>query len=230
MRTVSDIVENKLGIYSITDAARYARLPVATLRNWLRERSSGASVEQLEGYGNYLTFMDLMQALFVREIRVRYKIPMQRIREAIERSEREYGEKYIFARKNKVYLSGKELFLCPEAEANPIQLTGRSHGQQEMRRLTLVYMRDLTFDANGLASVYTPIRADKDQVSVVLRPDYRFGEPVVAPCGIGVSTLCNAVDTYGSPEAAADEYEISVPQVMAAMRYTDTLFTGSDAA
>jgi uncharacterized protein (DUF433 family) len=230
MITATEIVRNRQGIYSIADAARYAHLPLPTLHHWIRTRSSGASVNQLEGYGDFLTFMDLMQALFVREIRSRYGISMQRIKEAIERSEREHNIKYIFARKSMVYLSGKELFLSPDADSDMVQLTGKAHGQQEWRKLTLLYMRELTYNSDGLADSYTPYRDEKANVSVVLRPDYRFGEPVVAPCGISVEALCDAVDTYGTPELAAQEYEISLSQVMAAMKYRDTILTVPNAA
>ena len=211
-----------IGVYSVAEAACYARMPVATLNAWFfghqkraPMRASGIAVDDTRA----ITFVDFVEALAIRALRVDHKISLQKVREAIGTARDRYGIDHPFARRDhRTVLVGKELHIfLKEDAANPVGLTGRDAGQKSFTPCIEAYMQDLDFDEHGLARLYTAFVYENQKV--VMNPKINFGEPMMMENGISAETLWRAAVAEGGFERAAEIYEVKVEAVRAAYRY-----------
>lgn len=210
------------GIYTPRQAARYARLKTATLTRWVHGSSVGASALRPELRSDpdmFVTFLDLIQALAVRAIRLSDKVPLQRIRQVIDIAHEQYEIDYPFARKHTTYLFDDDIVLRLRDDLL-IQITGKYKGNQLINEVIETYAEDLVHDDNtGLARRYEPLKY-RDR-TVVLDPSIRFGEPIVEPCGYTVDVLITAVKTEGNVSRAARAYGVTDDDIKTAQRYDD---------
>ena len=211
-----------IGVYTIAEAARYARMPPATLNAWffgLEDRPlmqrGGIQGEDFRA----ITFVDFVEALAIRSLRADHRISLQKIREAIRNARDRYQVEHLFARRDhRTVLIGRDLHIfLKEDPENPVGLTGRDLGQKSFKVCLESYMEDLEYDDAGLARIYTAL-VHKNQ-KVILDPRIHFGEPVLAENGFTAQTLWQAAVAEGSIEQAANIYEVSVEAVEAAYRY-----------
>lgn len=211
-----------LGVYTLAEAARYARMPQLTLNRWffgggerqpLREAGIAADA------GKRITFVDFVEALAIRSLRADHNVSLQKIKEAIRNSREKYGIDHPFAhREHRTVLVGKDLHIfLKEDQENPVGLTGKDLGQKSMKPCIEAYMKDLEFDEQGLARLYRAYAWNGQDV--VMNPKLHFGEPVLATCGYTAETLWRAAVAEGSIARAAEIYEVPEAAVEAAYRY-----------
>ena len=210
------------GVYSIPEAARYAKINQATLRNWFGGTKDHAALRETEIESpdfRAITFLEFVEAVAIRSLRVDYKVPLQTIRQAIKNAFDKYNVAHPFAhRDHRTALIGKEVHIfLPEDSKNPVQLTGRAVGQKSFRHCIEAYMKELEFDASGLARLYRAFNF-KGQ-DIVMNPAVHFGEPIVQAHGHTAQTLYRAAVAEGSIERAASIYEVPIEAVEAAYRY-----------
>jgi hypothetical protein len=212
------------GLYTTREAALYARLHPSVLSRWFFGNKSGDRVlhPQIADEGErVVTFIDFVQALAVRAIRQQHRIALDKVRTAIETAEKQFGLKWPLARKHTTYLLGREIQIVPEIGGNPIQVTGRGTGQISLRPIVEVHLRDLGWDAEGLANTYRAFWWDGREVR--MSPLEHFGEPVVSNCNYSARVLWEAADTEGGIEPAAEVYGVEPLDVELACRYFDHL-------
>jgi uncharacterized protein (DUF433 family) len=210
------------GVYSVAEASRYARMPVATLQRWffgdrVREPMRSSGIES--GERKRITFIDFIEALAIRALRTDHNVPLQKIREAIRNARDEYQIQHPFAHKDhRTVLIGRDLHIFfKDDPEHPVGLTGRDFRQKSMRPCIEAYMRDLEYGPDGLARLYRAYRhAGHD---VVMNPKLHFGEPFVETSGYTAETLWRAAVAEGSIERAAELYEVPVEAVESAYRY-----------
>ena len=100
-------------------------------------------------------------------------------------------------------------------------MSGTNKDQHVLREVAEPFMKDLTFDADGLARSYRAFVANEGDI--VMDPARRFGQPVVAKCGYIASVLVEAYRSEGSVAAAAETYGVGEDDVLLAIRYDDYL-------
>ncbi len=210
-----------LGVYSISEAARYAKMPTATIRSWffptsnrpLRRGDIDATEEKA------LSFLDFVEALAVRSLRVDYGVSLGTIRKAITFAQEAYKTDHIFAREDHRTLidSDRQLHIVFPGEEGPVKMGGKGAGQMTLAACVEGYMSDLKFDQKRVARIYTAFRY-RDQ-NVVMNPNFRFGEPIIEENGYPADVLWRGVISEGSFERAAELYDASVSSVQAAYRY-----------
>jgi uncharacterized protein (DUF433 family) len=210
------------GIYSIPEAARYAKMHQSSLRNWFAGGVNRPPLRPSEIDSpdfKAISFLDLIEAVAIRSFRVDYNISFQKIREAIKNAKEKYGIEHPFAHeRHKTVVVGRDLHIfLPEDAVNPVQLTGKMTGQKSMKPCIEAYMKDLEFDLHGMARLYTAFRYRNQEV--ILNPKFHFGEPAIRENGHTAQTLYQAAIAEGSFERAAELYEVSVDAVDAAYRY-----------
>ena len=211
-----------LGVYTLAEAARYARMPQTTLNRWFfggGERAPLREAGIAAGGGKNITFVDFVEAMAIRSLRADHDVPLQKIKEAIRNARNTYGIEHPFAhREHKTVLVGKDLHIfLKEDPANPVGLTGKDLGQKSMKPCIEAYMTDLEFDDQGLARLYRAY-AWQGQ-AVVMNPKLHFGEPTLAGTGYTAETLWRAAVAEGSISRAAEIYEVPEATVEAAYRY-----------
>ncbi len=224
-----------IGLYTPQEASLYARVSTRLMNRWLFGDGTGESVirPQLGQIDDErtVTFLDLVQALSIRAIRTDYKIPLQKIREAVEHAQDQFGIQYPFATQHTTYLlsdgmkdgHGEIVIQIQGRDEDPrmIQISGRNSGNYVIRQVAEYFSDDLHFAASGLADLWTPLKLDDD--AVTLNPRVRFGEPMIQSCGITARTLFEAVHSEGSILNAADAYGVEASAVKLACRYFDNL-------
>jgi hypothetical protein len=210
------------GIYTVHEASSYTKVAPGVLRRWLYGDKRGRSViDPLYGKDDkVVSFLDLIQMLAIREIRIQREVPLSKIRQAIEYSKDKHGIVHPFARKHTTFLYGDELMIRVghRGAEEYVEASGKHRGQKHFQFVEL-YMEDLSFDADGLANKFQIFKADGVKpVSVTMDPAIRFGEPML-PSGYSASAIWNAIRTEGGLREAADAYGIDVPEAEAAYRF-----------
>jgi uncharacterized protein (DUF433 family) len=217
---ISEVISNHKGIYTLNEAAWYARLPVATLKRWIEISENNEHVFSSE-YQKYcegfISFLDFVQALAIRSIRNEKKVPLQKIREAVQLAEEKYNVKYPLARQHTTYLSGKEILIKLDGVDDLVTLSGKGKGQLNMKRIIEYYLEDISFDAVGVAVQYRPIPG------ILMDPKIRFGEPVVEGISITAQSLWEAVESEGNFKEVSKIFGVEESKVKLAYRFYDIL-------
>ncbi len=219
------------GLYTIPEAARYARVDPNLIRRWLLG-ASGRKPILTPQFGNVerrISFLDLIQTLAIRQIRIMHHVPTAKIRQAIRWVKEHLNQDYPFARRHFTYLFDTEL-VVELKKGQYVEVTGANPGQGLIKEIVQSYLLDLTFDGSGLANKFTIYRS-RDQVPVVLDPERRFGEPLL-PSGYSAKCLWDAIKAEGSVNAAAEAYGVPKAEVTAAFDFVDLyrLYAGATAA
>jgi uncharacterized protein (DUF433 family) len=217
------------GLYSVPEAAFYSRIRTQTLSRWLFGSSQGDAVLYPQ-YGDdqgckSVSFLDFVQALAVRSITTSPKalrIPIGKIRQAVDSAKKLYGVEYPLAMQHKVYLFNKELLIRTPDE-KIVQTTGGHRGATYFAEIAEFYMRRLEFGPEGIASSYRAWGNDCDENAIIMDPKLRFGEPMFPAYGFSVNTLFNAVEAEGSVENAAKCYDVPTAAVYTAIEFFDHL-------
>ena len=211
------------GLYTVQEAALYARIPVQTLTRWMFGSQKGDRVVRPEFEGErFVTFTDFIQALAVRAIRINWRLPLQKIRDAVKRAEDEYHIEYPLARRRVIYHFDGEIYIRPDRHSSLVQVSGKGQHQQAFKHLVEPYLHDISFDPNsGLAFRYEAFRYDEERIQ--MDPSYHLGEPFFSTTGYSPRVLWEAVQSEGSIIGAARVYGVEEKQVEVAFRYLDHL-------
>jgi len=222
---VSDMVcsvQLGAGAYSVNDIALFARMHAATVRRWFYGSNMGASIVGGRDKERFLTFLDFMQAVAVRNLRVKHHVHLDKIREAIRYAESEFKMTHPFARPHATWLDGRSIAILPPNHEAPVHATGRTKGQHVMKRVLEDYLQDVSFDPEtGLADSFKAYQF-KDRI-IRLSPLVHFGQPFVESVGIPAERLAAAVEEEGGIDAAAAAFGVERDDVEAAARYIDSL-------
>ncbi len=213
------------GMYTVAEAALYCRVSTAMMTRWLFGNSSGDAVmvPQFGTNERLVSFLDLVQTLAVREIRIHHKVAMPKIREAIKYAEDKFKLYHPFARHHCTYLYDGTLLIRPDqAEDDFIEASGRQKGQRRFPFVEM-YLKSLDFTPDGLAYKYRIFNSNHpNPVAVTMDPKVRFGEPLL-PSGYTALTIYEAIKAEGGVNQVAKAYGISVEEAEAAYQFADHL-------
>jgi uncharacterized protein (DUF433 family) len=196
--------------YGPAEAARYLRLPAATLRTWLVGRAypkgdaqatfhpliKPASTEPLQ-----VSFYNLVEAHVLRALRTEHGVALAEFRKAIA-----YAQKKLQLHR---------LLLSPEL---------RTHaGQVFLDR----YVELINLSASGQLWQF-PVRlypyVDSTQRAaerpIAIDPHVAFGRPIVRRAGISTAAIADRIDAGETVEALADDYDLSRDEVEQAVLYS----------
>ena len=211
-----------IGLYTTEEAALYARVSARMMRRWLFGAKDGEPVmhPQIGSVQDQqvVSFLDFVQAMAVRAVRSQHRVPLQRIRQAIERAEKDYGLEYPLARQHTTYLFGSELVI-KLGDEEYVQVSGKAARNRLIARVVELYMKDLGFGPEGLADAYRAFVWGDYEVR--MNPQVRFGEPILPSCGYTARALWEAYMAEGGFEQAAEAYGVKAEEVEAACRYFD---------
>lgn len=219
-----------IGIFTPAQAATYARVSTSLLKRWLFGSATGEPVLRPEFSGGeddpIVTFLDFVQVMAVRDIRHQFKIPLPKIRQAVETAISRYGKEFPFALQHKTFLMSDgagtghgEIIISVDDKM--IQASGRERGNQVFKEVVELYLSKLRFGADGLAEKYWAWGTEED--GILMDPEVLFGEPYFPKTGISAQTLWRATSIEGSVIAAADAYEVPTSHVVLACEYFDHL-------
>jgi uncharacterized protein (DUF433 family) len=214
------MIGNGTGLYTLGEVARYARMHPITVARWFKGDDYCKKVFSLED-SKIITFLDFVQVLAVRNLRLHHNVKLQKIRDAINRASQDFSIDYPFARKHTTYLFEGDIWIKPEGKTLT-QLSGRNHGQKGIRPVIERFYKDISFDAHlGLASQYKAYESKRNKI--IMNPKIRFGAPMLEGSGYTPEALYEAAKTEGSAMAAAKNYGVTKSQVETSIDYCDYL-------
>jgi uncharacterized protein (DUF433 family) len=195
-----------------------------TLVRWFKGDDYCRRVIPLEEV-KIISFLDFVQALAIRNLRVHYNIRLQDIRDAVDRASEEHGISHPFAHKHTTFLFEKKIWIQPAGKLLT-QISGRGHGQIGLTPIIENFYKDISFDSDtGFAVAYKAFERTYASGShkIVMNPKLRFGEPILDDSGYTPQALFEAAKTEGSEKAAARNYGVSVDQIKICIEYYDYL-------
>ena len=211
-----------LGAYTPEQAANLLSVPTATVQRWVYGDRHGQAAfvpEVPDHNGCLVTFLDLMQAMAIREIRAQKRVSLQKIRGTVEFA-RTRNLNFPFALKHTTYVFGDDVVIRLD-DGSLIQATGKYKQNALMEPVVYDYLDEVGFNSLGLAFEYVPLR--RAHRSIKLTPALNYGAPTVFPCGYTVATLVDACNSEGGHERAADVCGVNPIDVALALEYEKNL-------
>lgn len=227
MQKVKYLDTRSLPAYPFSDAARYVRIPVNTLRTWVRGRHYQTEqaarfsepLIELTGVGaKELSFTNLVEAHVLRAIRVEHNVPLEQIRIALSFIQSKLGVTHPLTQKNLLKTDGRSIYV----EHLERLLDASKGGQIAIRETLEIYLTRIEADEAGIAVRLFPfIHPDKkdDQRLIVIDPAVSFGRPVIAGTGIPTKVLAELHEAGDSIEDLALDYDCEPSLVRVAVEY-----------
>jgi hypothetical protein len=236
-----------VGLYTVDEASRYARLTTDSMRRWVWGSSKGAAIidAQLDPHEKLVTFLDFVQTMAVRSVRVCEKgISIQKIRKAHDSARDRYNVTFPLARQHRLFLFGPrekpqacELVIRLNDLADPsaeyVLLTGHTAGNRLISEIAEPFMMGLRYEQGiDLPVEYQawPLGGKVvDGRKIIINPHFSLGEPYLPSCGYTARALWDAVRSEGGIEHAAKVYGVDLEDVQLVCEYFDYLL-GTEAA
>jgi uncharacterized protein (DUF433 family) len=207
--------------YSFADAGRYLRMPPSTVRAWAK----GTVVTKPRGRVHFkqvldgppraaLTFVDLAELLMVRELRERFNVTLQAIRNAKAYTAREFGKpRYLFD----LHVWGREIFVRQFA---PTPVSISRSGQMALADFIDHLLQRVQVDEVGLPRVIFPRLTDAhSDRPIQISPAIAFGYPTIAGTAIRTATVTARYDAGESIEHIAWDHDLTPAQVKDAISF-----------
>jgi uncharacterized protein (DUF433 family) len=214
--------------YLVADAARYLRLPAATLRSWVVGRQYPTS----EGGGRFqplirpaskrptvLSFSNLIEAHVLRSLREQHAVSVKALRSALAYAEERLGIDRLLLRKELRTDAGK-IFLDRYGELIDVSASG----QIAMRKLFAEHLKRIEWDSSQFpvrlfpfVSSTTP--AGDGERPIVIDPRVAFGRPVVVRAGVSTSAIAERIDAGETVADIAADYDLGPSEIEEAALY-----------
>jgi uncharacterized protein (DUF433 family) len=204
-----------LPAYSLAEAARYLRIPSATLRSWLVGRtyptqSGTGSFEPLirpaDARAGRLSFNNLVEAHVLRALRTEHGVPLRAVRPALTYAERELGIGHLLL-SDELRTHAGELFLDYYGELVNLSKSG----QLALRMVLEAHLQRVERDDSALPRRLYPFLTGAltdGPRSIVIDPRVSFGRPTLAGHGVTTEALARRIDAGETVEELAADYHI----------------------
>jgi uncharacterized protein (DUF433 family) len=212
--------------YTLAEAARYLRLPPATLRSWVL----GRQYPTAEGRAQFpplirpasrrpplLSFSNLIEAHVLRSLRTEHGVSVKELRRALSYAEKTLSIERLLLRGELRAHAGK-VFLDRYGEL--IELS--ASGQLAMRRLFQEHLQRIEWNSSEFPVRLYPFvstTAPSDQRPIVIDPRIAFGRPVVVRKAIATSTIAERIDAGETVGDVAADYDLDRSEIEQAIVY-----------
>ena len=211
--------------YSLSEAARYLKLPAATLRSWVVGRAypKGESVatfrpllKPARKQPPLLSFYNLIEAHVLRSLRTEHGVAIRELRRAITYAERTLKIERLLLNKDLRTHAG-EVFL--DEYGKLINLS--TSGQIAMRRLLEEHLKRVEWDQWQFpVRLYPYVSAEPTtERPIAIDPDIAFGRPVVIRAGVSTEAIAGRIDAGETVEALAEDYDLKPEEIEEAVLY-----------
>lgn len=215
----------QLPAYSVAEAARYLRIPAATLRSWV----AGRTYPRQDGVGSFepiiraadaerrrLSFENLIEAHVLRALRTQHSVDLKSVRPALAYAEEVLGIERLLLNNEPLLTNGAELFLDRFGEL--INLTRA--GQIAIREVLIQHLKRVERDDAAIPiRLYPFVGAGLPDStrSVVIDPRRSFGRPVLVGAGIRTQVIADRINAGETVGELADDYELTEEQIRDAL-------------
>jgi uncharacterized protein (DUF433 family) len=213
--------------YGPAEAARYLRLPAATLRTWLVGRiypkgdaqaTFAPLIQPVSRQPLQLSFYNLIEAHVLRALRTEHGVAIAELRTAMDYAQRK--------------LKVPRLLLSPELRTHAgevfldryVELINLSaSGQLAMRKLFEDHLQRVEWDEWKFpVRLYPYLQGTQRGVErpIAIDPRVAFGRPVVQRKGISTAAIAGRIDAGETVEALAADYDLSPDEIEQAVLYS----------
>ena len=224
-RSALDDIRNQPA-YTLGEAARYLKLPPATLRSWVVGRGYPTAkgreqfrpvIRPAQPAPTLLSFWNLIEAHVLRALRVDHAVALKAVRSAVHFAERELGLERLLLRPE-LRSRGGELFI--ERYGQLINVT--ASGQLAMKELLDAHLRRVEWDAQKNPYRLHPFLATEmlsTAMPVAIDAGIAFGRPVLVSHGISTIAIVERVDAGEALDDIAADYGLEIADVRTAVLY-----------
>lgn len=211
--------------YSISDAAKYLRIPSGTIRSWTVGRhypiSNGSNffkplIVTKDLKPRLLSFTNLVEIHVLRAIRKHHKIQLDKVRIALDYIDEQFQVSHPLARE-RFRTDGVDLFI----ERYGSLINASKCGQTDMKDAFNAHLERIEPDDTGLAIKLYPFTRSHEEDNpriVVIDPRIAFGRLVIADTGIATSILAERYQAGDSIEDLAYDYDCDRLKIEEAIR------------
>ncbi len=213
--------------YTLAEAARYVRLPVATLRSWVvgrdypvfrGSRQFRPIIDPATREPLLLSFWNLVEAHTLRALRTEHGVQLRAVRQALDTAQRALGIERLLIRDDLLTAHGN-VFL--DEYGKLVNLT--ASGQLAIRSQLEHYLARIDRDEGRLPIRLYPFPSvgpgfDRDR-GIAIDPRLAFGRPVIISRAIATAVVADRIDTGESPEALAEDYGLDVEDIQQAILF-----------
>lgn len=203
-------------LYSASEAARFLRLPVSTVRAWAfgqgyrvqqEARRFRPVISTADPKSRRLSFLNLVELLVLAAIRRQHHVSLPQVRRAVDFLRKRYPSDHPLA-DHQFQTDGVDLFV--EKVGELINLS--KDGQLAVKELIQQYLRLVEWDDKGVPfKLRLPRAAESSQAlsGVVIDPRYGFGRPVLDGKGIRTEVVMERFQAGESIASIAEDYRLS---------------------
>ena len=217
-----------LGAYPFADAARYVRVPVATVRAWFLGTKTGSGtfqpVLQLDDSGHrMLSFRNLVELHVLNSIRKRHRVTLYRVRTAIAILSDVWKSEHPLAEQD-ILTDGYELF----ARVSGLLTNVSDYDKQILldKVLRAALQRIERHPAGGARKLFPFPTAEVESAeprTIEINPSVQFGRPCLAGTGIPTEMLYQRHRGGDAADVLADDYEMPLERVREAIHFEQDL-------
>jgi uncharacterized protein (DUF433 family) len=212
--------------YGLAEAARYLRLPVATLRSWVAGRAypkAKGAVGQFRPLIHppmarppVLSFWNLIEAHVLRSLRMDHGVSLKDVRDALGYAERKLDIDRLLLRKELRTDAGR-LFLDRYGELIDLSASG----QLAMRKVFEEHLKRVEWDEWKFpVRLYPFLSADTTAPrTIAIDPKIAFGRPIVARAGVSTAAIAERIDAKEPAAEVAADYDLTEEEVEQAVLY-----------
>jgi len=212
--------------YPLAEAARYLKLPSATLRSWVigRRYPKGEGVAQFQplirppsSRPPLLSFWNLIEAHVLRSLRTEHGISLKDLRQALRYAEGHLQIQRLLLDKRLCTEAGK-LFL--ERYGQLINLS--ASGQLAMRRVFDEHLKRIEWGDFAFPIRLYPFissSAETPERPIAIDPHIAFGRPIVVSAGVTTQAIADRIDAGEGIDEIASDYGLERGDIEQAVLY-----------
>lgn len=213
--------------YSLGEAARYLRLPSATLRSWIVGRSyptskgtgrSRAVITAASVDPTMLSFWNLIEAHVLRSLRTEHGVSLREVRSALTFAEKRLGIDRLLLREDLRTTAG-QLFLDRYGQL----LNLSASGQLALRKVFDAHLGRVAWDETRYPIRLYPFLVAVEHVAqtrpVAIDPQIAFGRPVLVSKGISTQAITDRIDAGETVQELAVDYGLTPEEIEEAVLY-----------
>ncbi len=213
-------------VYSISEAAHYLRLPVATIRSWAIGRQYPTQfgttafrplIDIADPDGRLLSFRNLGELHVLGSIRRAHQVKLAAVRQAIDYLRKKFRSDQPLLEKE-MLTDGRDLFI--EKYEHLVNIS--QDGQMEMREIMAVYLKRIECDRSGIPIRLFPFTRDRYAESpeiISIDPKIRFGKPCINGTRIPTAIIAERHQAGDSIGLMAEDYGRKPEEIEEAIRY-----------
>jgi uncharacterized protein (DUF433 family) len=216
---------SRVPAYTISEAARYLKLPVGTLRAWTLGQDYGPArrfepiIKLDDPKRKLMSFAGLAEAHVLAALRRQHRVSLQKIRQALRYIKRSISPRTQHPlAEHRFATVGVSLFV--EHLSGLIEVSGE--GQMAMRECLDTYLARVTWESGVVASLYPFTRrhvSANDPKVVQIRPEVAFGRPVLAGTRISTAIVAERWMAGESARELAEDYDRPASDIEEAIRW-----------